>query len=134
MDDSYAALALYAGVAAIILLALTINVGARRGAQRAVEPGHMGDGSLTRAIRAHANFTEYTPMVLAMLAILALNRTAALPIHLLGAPFMFGRVLHAFGMMGQKHPTLGRLVGNMITMLVLLIGGGLCLLRFYEAL
>lgn len=134
MDDAFVALALYTGIAALILLVLTINVGANRAKQRAVEPGHMGEGALTRSIRAHANFTEYAPLVLVMLGVLALNRTEALPIHILGSGFLAGRVLHALGMLSPKHPNLMRGLGAMITILVLLGGGVLCLMRVYEAL
>jgi len=134
MDDAYVALALYTGIAAIMLVVMTINVGLNRGAQKAALPGQMGEGPLTRAIRAHANFTEYTPLVLLMLGILALNRTAALPIHVLGATFMVARVLHFIGMMQPKHPNLLRMISTLTTVIVLAAGGVLCFLRVYENL
>jgi uncharacterized protein len=134
MTESFAALALYAGLNAILLVVLAINTGARRGAQKAIDPGAIGDAALTRAIRAHANFAETAPLALIMLAALALTDTAALPIHILGATFTFARVVHALGMMQPKHPNLLRFVGNILSWLVLLGGGLLCLLRFYEAI
>jgi uncharacterized protein len=134
MNESFAALALYAGLNAILLVVLAINTGARRGAQKAFDPGAVGDAALTRAIRAHANFIENAPIALIMLAALALTNTAALPIHILGATFTFARVSHALGMMQPKHPNLLRFVGNVLSWLVLLGGGFLCLLRFFEAI
>lgn len=134
MDDSFAALALYAGLNAILLVALAINAGIRRAPQNAIQPGAMGEGALTRAIRAHGNFTENAPLALIVLAGLALTNTAALPIHVLGATFTIGRVAHAFGMMQAKHPNALRFIGNVLTWLALLGGGALCLLRFAEAL
>jgi uncharacterized membrane protein YecN with MAPEG domain len=134
MDSSFAAVALYAGLNALILLVLAYNVGSRRGAQNALDPGATGDAALTRAIRAHANFAEYAPVALITLVALALTDTAALSIHVIGGAFTFGRVLHAIGMMRKTHPNAIRFAGNLITGLVLLGGGGLCLLRFYQAL
>ena len=89
---------------------------------------------LTRAIRAHANFAEYAPLALLMLATLALTNTAALPIHVLGVALTLGRALHAVGMMRERHPNVLRFTGSLLTVLVLSLGGVLCLLRFYEAL
>jgi uncharacterized membrane protein YecN with MAPEG domain len=134
MNDSFAAVGLYVGLNALILLVLAYNVGSRRGAQNALDPGATGDAVLTRAIRAHANFAEYAPVALIILVALALTDTGALPIHIIGAAFTIGRVLHAFGMMRKTHPNAVRFAGNLITGLVLLGGGALCLLRFYEAL
>lgn len=133
MNDSFAAVALYAGLNTILLVALTINAGARRSGA-AIQPGVMGEGALTRAIRAHGNFTENAPIALILLAALALTNTAALPIHVLGATFTFARILHALGMMNPKHPNALRFIGNILTWLVLLGGAGLCLLRFFETM
>lgn len=132
MNDSFAAVALYAGLNAILLVILSINAGIRRGGAT-IQPGTFGEGALTRAIRAHGNFTENAPLALLLLVALALTNTAALPIHVLGATFTFGRIVQAFGMMRAKHPNILRFIGNIFTWLVLLGGGGLCILRFIEA-
>jgi uncharacterized membrane protein YecN with MAPEG domain len=134
MNDSFAALALYAGLNAILLVVLAINAGARRGRQKAFDPGATGDAALTRAIRAHGNFAETAPLVLIVLAALALTNIATLPIHVLGTTFTLARISHAFGMMLPKHPNVLRLIGNVFTWLVLLGGGLLCLARFFETL
>jgi hypothetical protein len=134
MTDSFGAVALYTGLNALLLLILALNAGTRRGRQNALEPGATGDAALTRAIRAHGNFAENAPMGLAILIALALCNTAPLPLHILGASFTLGRVLHAVGMMRAKHPNALRFAGNLLTWLVLLGGGGLCLLRFSETL
>lgn len=134
MNESFGAVALYIGLNAILLVVLAINAGARRGAQKAIEPGAVGDGTLTRAIRAHANFTENAPIALLLLVALAATNTAPLPIHVLGGSFLVARIAHAFGMMQAKHPNALRFIGNVGAWLVLLGGGGLCLLRFFETL
>ena len=129
-----AIVALYAGVNALLLLGLAINVGARRGAQNALEPGARGDANLTRAIRAHANFSEHAPIALFLLVALALTNAPQLHLHALGTTFTLGRVVHAFGMMRATHPNSVRFVGNLSTGLVLLVGGALCILQYYKAI
>ena len=132
MNNSFAAVALYAGLNAFLLVILSINAGIRRSGAN-IQPGAFGEGALTRAIRAHGNFTENAPLALLLLVALALTNTAAIPIHVLGATFTFGRIIQAFGMMRAKHPNILRFIGNILTWLVLLGGGGLCILRFVEA-
>ncbi len=134
MTESLAIVALYAGLNALILVALTVNIGPRRVGQKALNPGDTGDAQLTSAIRAHANFTEYAPIVLVLLLCLALTNTAALPLHILGGTFTFARIAHGIGMMQPKHPNPLRFIGAALTVLVLLSAGALCLLRFYESL
>lgn len=134
MNESFAAVALYAGLNAILLVVLAINAGIRRAPQNAIQPGMMGEGDLTRAIRAHGNFAENAPLALILLTALALTNTAALPIHILGGTFTFARIAHALGMMQPKHPNALRFIGNVLTWLVLLGSAALCFLRFAEAL
>ena len=132
MTDSFAAVALYAGLNAFWLVIPAINAGIRRSGAT-IQPGTFGEGALTRAIRAHGNFIENAPLALLLLVALALTNTAALPIHVLGATFTFGRVVQAIGMMRAKHPNVIRFIGNVLTWLVLLAGGRLCVMRFLEA-
>ena len=124
MDDRLAIAALYVGLNALLLLILAYNVGSRRGAQRQLQPGDMGDAALTRAIRAHANFAEHAPIVLLLLVVLALLDVAPMWLHIYGAGFTAGRVIGAFGMMREKHPNALRFAGNLATGLALLLGGG----------
>lgn len=119
-----AAVALYVGLNALLLLVLAYNVGSRRGAQNQLQPGDMGDAVLTRAIRAHANFAEYAPVVLLLLLVLALLGVEPLWLHLYGATFTAGRVIGAVGMMRAKHPNALRFAGNAVTGLALAVGGG----------
>ncbi len=126
-NDGIAIFALYAALNAILMFGLALNVGLRRGAQNQLQPGDMGDARLTRAIRAHANFAEYAPLVLLLLLGMVLLGAPDLWLHLLGAGFTAGRLFHAFGMMGDKHPNPIRFIGNLSTGLALLLGAGACL-------
>lgn len=115
---------LYIGLNALLLLALAYNVGSRRGSQNQLQPGDMGDATLTRAIRAHANFAEHAPVVLLVLLALALLGYPPVWLHVLGGGFTLGRLIGAFGMMRLKHPNALRFIGNLATGLALLVGGG----------
>ena len=126
-SDGIAVFALYAALNAMLMFALALNVGLRRGAQKQLQPGDMGDARLTRAIRAHANFAEYAPLVLLLLLGMALLRAPLEWLHLFGGLFTAGRVLHLFGMMRDNHPNAVRFIGNLITGLALLSGAGGCL-------
>lgn len=119
--------ALYLGLNALLLFVLAYNVGWRRSAQKALDPGAVGDAELMRAVRAHANFAEYAPTSLLLLTVLAAAGEPATNLHLFGGIFTAGRVLHAFGMMQAKHPNAPRFIGNLITGLVLLYGAGACI-------
>jgi uncharacterized protein len=123
-EEALAAVALYVGLNALLLLVLAYNVGSRRGSQGQLQPGDMGDAALTRAIRAHANFAEYAPTVLLLLLVLAMLGFEAIWLHAYGASFTVGRVIGALGMMRQEHPNVLRFIGNAVTGLALLVGGG----------
>jgi uncharacterized protein len=115
--------AFYVGLNALLLLVLAYNVGSRRGSQKQLQPGDMGDAVLTRAIRAHANFSEYAPIVLLLLLMLALLGFRPIWLHLFGGIFTAGRVIGAIGMMRPNHPNAMRFTGNLVTGLALLVGG-----------
>ncbi len=126
-NEGLAIAAVYLALNAILLFVLALNVGLRRGAQKQLQPGDMGDARLTRAIRAHANFAEYAPLVMLMLAAMAMLGAPVLWLHVIGGGFTAGRVAHAFGMMADKHPNAVRFVGNLTTGLALLLGAAACL-------
>lgn len=125
MDPQQLAIpAFYIGLNALLLLVLAYNVGARRGAQKQLQPGDTGDAVLVRSIRAHGNFTEYAPTVLLLLLVLALLGFKPIWLHLFGGGFTLGRVIGAIGMMRPNHPNALRFIGNLVTGLALLLGGG----------
>ncbi len=127
MDERIEIAFVYVALNALLMFALALNVGLRRGAQKQLQPGDMGDAMLTRAIRAHANFAEYAGLVLLLLLGMALLGAPRWWLHVFGAGFTIGRVFHVFGMMRDKHPNAVRFVGNLTTGLALLLGAGACL-------
>jgi len=83
-----------ASLAALLQLVLTAQViRCRRAEQAGV--GVKPSSGLQRAIRAHGNFVEVTPIFLILLLILELVDAYLWWVGGLGALFLIGRVLHA---------------------------------------
>lgn len=79
-----------------------------------------GHDDLTRAIRAHGNFTEYVPLILLLLAFSEINTAPSWGLHILGATLILSRLLHAYGI--HKKTLKPRQMGMYLT-LASLIGG-----------
>ncbi len=86
---------IYAGLLALLFLALSIRVIAFRRGERV----SLGDGDskdLRQRTRGHANFAEYTPIGLILLACVELQNAPGIAVHLLGLMLLAGRGLHAW--------------------------------------
>lgn len=84
---------IYAGLLTFVFLALSFRVIVYRRTQRV----SLGDGDskdLRQRTRAQANFAEYTPIGLIILACVELQGAPAPAVHLLGAMLFAGRLLH----------------------------------------
>lgn len=114
--------AFYAGIAALLLVALSLRVIRARYAA-GIEIGDGGDERLTRRIRAQANFAEYAPVALIVIAVAEANGAAGWMVHILGAALVLGRIMHALGFVAKTGRTLGRSAGMALTYLALLAGG-----------
>jgi len=121
------AVAIYAALNALLLLMLSYNVGRHRARTNSLTPGARGDETLVRAVRAHANASEYMPLAIVMILILALLSAPLALIHALGALFTFGRIAQAAGMLREKHPNAVRFAGNLFTGIVYLAGAISCI-------
>jgi uncharacterized membrane protein YecN with MAPEG domain len=120
--------AVYAALNALLILLLAFNVGQNRARSDALAPGAVGDAKTVRAIRAHGNATEFIPLAIIVLLILALMQASSWLLHALGGAFTVGRVLQALGMLRERHPNALRFVGNLLTGLVYLASAVSCLL------
>ena len=102
----------------------------RVGKVRMKEKISLGDGdnpAMLSRIRAHGNFSETAPLALIGLIGLAMLGAHPLVMHLFGAAFLIGRLLHAHGM-AQKHSNgKGRFYGMIMTIFTY-IGTALTLL------
>ena len=113
------AAALYIGLNLIILLALAVRVSLKRQKSQ-VSLGDGGDSALMRLIRVHGNATEWVPAALVGLLVVAMLNAPLIAIHVVGAALTVARVLHAWGMGSGEGPTIGRVAGSALTMLVYL--------------
>ena len=123
---------LYAGILAIWFLALSIRVVQQRG--HGVSLGHGDDAVLLRRIRGHGNFAEYVPLILAMMAMLELGGQPTWILHAIGATLMVARILHGAALSYTEKWKFGRFYGTLLTFILLLVVGALCLWQGLRAL
>lgn len=104
-----------AAAAAFINLWLGLRIGQVRGSEK-VSVGDGGNEKVIRRMRAQANFIEYTPIVIILIALLEMATGTSTWLWAVMAIYMIARILHAFGMDGMKG---GRSIGIIVTMLVM---------------
>lgn len=109
---------LYVGVLGLLLVLLSMRVGLFRMRQK-IAVGHAGNHELERRVRAHGNLVEYAPFAMLQLGLLEMFGAAPLLLHLLGASFTLGRLLHAWGMSHRTGPSFGRLSGIVLSWLAI---------------
>lgn len=107
-----------AGAAALINLWLAWRVSQKRLSEK-VPLGDGGDAGITARMRAHANFVEYTPFVLILIALIEMAAGTSMWLWAVGVTFVLGRLLHAFGM-DRPAPNALRIAGILATWIVLL--------------
>ena len=112
--------ALYAGLLALLLVALSIGVIRLRWRYRQ----GLGDGghrALARSVRVHGNFIEYAPLGLILVGLLELAGVPAWMVHALGMALVLGRVAHGWGLSQSDGPSVGRAIGMFLTFAVLIL-------------
>lgn len=110
---------LWSGLLVLVLLVLSVQVVMTRRRQRVI----LGDGAdqtMIVAARRFGNAAEYTPVAMGALILLALLGWQAWVIHLIGAAFFLGRVIHPLGLAFDKGPPPARVFGMTLTWLPLL--------------
>lgn len=112
---------LSAGIAAFINIWLAIRCGRAR-LKGQVAHGDGGDKMLGRAMRAHANFTEYTPLFLILIFALEATGHSGWPLGVAAGLFLAGRIFHGVGMDAEV-PGYARTVGVLCTIPILLALG-----------
>jgi uncharacterized membrane protein YecN with MAPEG domain len=101
-------------------IAIAVSVGRVRAAT-GITAGDGGNSDLIIAMRRHANFTEYAPLTLVIIALLEMNGAPAMAIHILAGGLVVARISHAIGMNGSEETSPARFVGTVGTTLVLLV-------------
>ena len=121
---------LYAGLLVLWFLVLSIRVIRRRGSG-GIALGDGGDPGMLRVIRGHANFAEYVPLALLLMAILELSRFSIYVLHALGLTLLVARLLHGYALSFTQQFKFGRIAGASLTFLVLFVASLLCV---YQAI
>ena len=111
---------IYAAFAAFLFVYLSVRV---IRARRSYKVG-LGDADnilLRRAMRVHANFAEYTPLVLILMAFAEMQGVPGWEIHGLGVALLIGRIIHASGLGRDPEPANLRTIGMALTLTVIIV-------------
>ena len=106
--------AIYAGILALIILALGINVTMHRVKLR-ISLGDGGNPQMLRMIRLHANAIEYVPLALLLMAIYEINGGWRAALHVIGIALVVARLAQSWNMWSTEIAGPGRRVGQALT-------------------
>lgn len=123
---------LYAGILAILFFVLSVRVVAMR--VTGISLGDGGNPAMLRRVRGHANFAEYVPFILLMMAFLELSHYSIYLLHGLGVALVISRVLHGYSLSFTDKFRFGRFYGTALTFTLLNVCGGLCLYQGLQAM
>ena len=110
----------YASLLAVLYIFLSIRVIRMRVANRI----GLGDGSnprLRRAIRVHANFSEYVPLALILVAFVEMQQASPGLVHGLSLSLLIGRLIHSYAVSQEQENVRLRVAGMVLTFVT--IGG-----------
>lgn len=114
---------LYASLLTLLYVVLALRIIKLRWRDK-VPLGTGESKDLLKAVRVHANFAEYVPLVLVLMVMMELTGAPVLVLHGMGAVFFIGRVLHAMGITKTASTSWMRFVGMVSTFMVMLIAAG----------
>ena len=107
-----------AGAAALINIWLAIRVGQKRISDK-ISIGDGGHPPLIARMRAHANFTEYTPYFLILVALIEMASGTSTWLWIVVGLYLLSRVAHGIGMDMVEGQSKLRGIGILVTMLTL---------------
>src|SRR5256885_9874029 len=125
--------ALYHAMLALIYAVLALQV-ARLRRDNLVLFGDADNGRLRIAIRVHANFIEYVPIIALLVTLLEMSGMPPTRVHLLMGGLLLSRLLHPMGMAarpGTFQFNAGRVGGILLTLAVLIGAAISALVRFW---
>ncbi len=111
---------IYAAFLAAMFVVLSIRVIALRRSKK-LSLGFQDDVSLERRVRVQANFSEYVPLALLLLAFVELRGSPAWLLHAMGILLIAGRLSHAYGVSQTNESFIFRVTGMAVTFTVILI-------------
>jgi uncharacterized membrane protein YecN with MAPEG domain len=112
-------IAIYTPVFALLFVVLSVNVIRTRRREK-VGLGAGGNVAVERAMRVHANFSEYVPITLLLLLILEQSGGNILLLHALFVVLLAGRIIHAWGVSQKKENFTFRVSGMILTFTVIM--------------
>lgn len=118
---------IYAAILALVFVVLSARALMLR-RKLGVGVGDGDDARLIKALRAHSNFAEYTPICLILIYLMETVAGAVSMVHAYGSILFFGRCLHAYGVSQIEENYKFRVAGMACTFVVL-IGCSIRLLR-----
>jgi uncharacterized membrane protein YecN with MAPEG domain len=86
-----------------------------------VSIGDGGDPDMLMRMRTQANFVEYVPLMLILMALLELSGVSRTVLAYAGGAFVLFRIMHAVGM-PRPVPNIYRAVGATLTLVLMLAG------------
>ncbi|MDG2253028.1 MAG: MAPEG family protein [Methylophilaceae bacterium] len=116
--------ALYASMLGFIYIKLSKNI-IRLRRKYNVTLGHEKHADLEQAIRGHANFSEFVPIGLILLACLEINNVHYFVVLSLGGLFFLGRVFHAKSFLKEKIDKSLRVKGMQFTFWSIMLMSGM---------
>ena len=119
---------IYAALCGSLMIALAVRVSMLRRRFR-IGVGSAGQEALERAIRVHANFTEFVPLALILMLLAELGGVTGWLMHVFGITLVVSRLLHAWGLTRSGGVSFGRLYGTLGTWALILALAVLLLLR-----
>ena len=84
--------------------------------------GDGGDRILLRRRRVHANFAEYAPFCIVLMATAELQNAPAPALHVIGLLLIAGRISHAYGVSQDPENGAFRVAGMAMTFAALISG------------
>lgn len=114
---------IYAALATLLFVYLSARVIGMRKSEKI----SLGDGAnkeMGKRIRIHANFAEYTPLIILLMLLAELQNTPTWGLHLIGVALLVGRILHAYAI-SQSPQNFNLRVAGMVLTFVALVAGAL---------
>src|SRR5215813_2861967 len=109
-----------AAIFVLIFVLMAVNVTRLRSKYK-VSIGDGGRTDLERAARVHANFAEYVPFAIQLLAFMEMQRQSIFIIHVLAIILLVGRLLHAYGVSQEPDNLTFRGLGILSTLGVMVV-------------
>lgn len=121
----------YAAILAVLFFALSIRVIALRRASK-LPLGFQGDIALERRVRVQANFAEYVPLALLLMAFVEMRGAASWLLHGMGWLLIAGRLSHAYGVSQIRESFGFRVSGMAMTFTVILTAALAILVQIFR--